>query len=184
MLSRDTKVFVVAFHSGNQHWLVKAATKRDERTGRIVQWPAWGNPSEAKSLPLEYATVFRRRMLEEHMQETHFTLAAGSSEFVEEPKGSTPAGEDTRQPMSYRGILARPGINTRTGIRCWYAKIYEGPSQLESVSSSSPEAVVDRVFEMGLQDKAEKVPVPQAPQQAQAMQKPAGPRVRPGDLHR
>jgi hypothetical protein len=46
-----------------------------------------------------------------------------------------------------------------------------------------PETAIDRVFEMGLQDKAEKIPEQQASKQ-EVEQRPAGPRIRPGDLRR
>jgi hypothetical protein len=181
-LSHDTKVFIVAHHAGNKYWLISAANQKDARTGRLVLQGQWGSPAEAKSTTLELATVYRRRFLEETHAEVHFTMAAGDSQYVEEPNSSTTQGEDTRVPMAYRGLLARPGINTRSGIRCWYVKVFDGPSQLESISSSSPEAVVDRVFEMNLQEKAEKAPAPVAP--APVQPKYTGPVVRPGDRGR
>jgi hypothetical protein len=135
-------------------------------------------------MTLEYAEIFRRRYKEEHGLDLSFTLAAGDKQLVEESNSSTPT-EDTRKPTPGReGVLAHPGINTRTGERCWYVKIFDGPTQLESIRGDSPEAVIQRVFEMGLQGKAEKVPVQaqaQAPQPATPV-RPAGPRLRPGSF--
>jgi hypothetical protein len=181
MLSPNTHVFVVAFNNGTQHWLVKNDTKRDERTGHIVLWPHWGKPEEAKSMAFEFAQVFRRRMLEEHMQETHFALSAGSSEFVEEPNSSAAQGQDTRQVMQYKGLLVSPGYDSKSGERCWYVKTFDGPMQLESVRGATPEEAVDRTYERNLQHKAQQAP---PPPQAAAQQPaaPAGPRIRPGSL--
>lgn len=182
-LSRDTKVFVVVFDdNGNPHWLVRPDTKRDDRSGRIILWPVWGKPQEAKSLSLEYADVLRRRYKEEHGRPTHFTLQAGSTEYVEEPNSTNAAGEDTRQMMQYRGLLVHPGIDTKTGTRCWFVKTHDGPMQLESVRGATPEEAVDRAYERNLQHKAEKyIPPPQEAVEPRPVA-PAGPRLRPGSL--
>jgi hypothetical protein len=184
-LSYDTKVFITAHYGGTQYWLMSAENQRDNR-GRLILQGRWAiNPAEAKSMTLELATVYRRRFLEETHAETHFTLnASASAEYVEEPNGSSAQGEDGRVPTAYRGLLARPGIDVRAGTRVWFCKTFDGPMQLEPVRGDSPEEAVNKVFDRGLQDRAEKAPVPQAPQQSQVSQKPAGPRVRPGDLRR
>lgn len=181
-LSYDTKVFITAHYGGTQYWLMSAENQRDNR-GRLILQGRWStSPADAKAMTLELATIYRRRFLEETHAETHFTLnASASAPYVEEPNSAT-QGEDTRVPMAFRGILARPGIDTRSGTRVWFCKIFDGPSQLESIKSSSPEAVINRVFEMGLQDRAEKAPVPQAQPQQAAPVRPAGPRLRPGSI--
>lgn len=180
-LSRDAKIFVVVFDDGGApHWLVEPATKRDDR-GRLVLWPTWGTPGVAKSMTLEYAEVFRRRYLEEHKRLVHFALQAGSNEFVEESNSSSPSGQDTRQTMQYRGLLVHPGIDTKTGVRCWYVKTFEGKMQLESIRGATPEEAVDRAYERNLQHKAEKAPTP-PPVAAPQPVAPAGPRLRPGSL--
>jgi hypothetical protein len=178
-LNPDTRVFVVAFHNGAQRWLVKVETKNDR--GRIVLWPQWGSPAEAKSLPLEYAVVFKRRMIEEHFQQTHFTLTAGSSDYVEESNSSSPSGDDTRQEMQYRGLIATPGYDSKSGTRCWYVKTYEGNTQLESIRGATPEEAVDRTYERNLQHKAQQAPPPPQVEAPQPVA-PSGPRLRPGSL--
>lgn len=180
-LNRDTKVFVVVFDDGGSpHWLVEANTKRDAR-GNLILWPSWGTPEVAKSMTLEYADVFRRRYLEEHQRSVRFTLQAGSREFVEESNGSNPSGEDLRSVMQYRGLLAHPGYDSKTGTRCWYVKTFDGPMQLESVRGATPEEAVIRAYERNLQHKSEKAPPP-TPVVAQQPVAPAGPRLRPGSL--
>jgi hypothetical protein len=179
-LSHDTKIFIVAHYAGEKYWLISAENQRD-RNGRLVLQGKWGKPSEAQPVSLELGTVYRRRFIEETHCDVHFTLSAGSSEYVEEPNSSSSQGEDIRQPMQYRGLLAHPGIDTKTGTRCWYVKTFAGPMQLESIRGATPEEAVDRAYERNLQHKSEKAPPPPqvvAPQPAA----PAGPRLRPGSL--
>lgn len=182
-ISSDTRVFITGSHAGVTYWLRSAENQRD-KTGRLILQGQWSTtPSEAKPVTLELATVYRRRFAEETNTEVHFTLnAATSAEFVEELNESN-QGEDTRKPKMHRGLLARPGVNARTAVRAWYVRIADGPSQMESIWSGLPETAIDRVFEMGLQDKAEKIPEQQASKQ-EVEQRPAGPRIRPGDLRR
>jgi len=182
-LSHDTQVYIVALHAGNRYWLVKAENQQDKRLGRLILQGQWSQQAgDARSMSHELAAIYRRRFLEECNQQTRLTLSAGSDQYVEED-GSSPSGEDQRTPMSYRGIIATPGVNTKTGARCWYVRMHENGMQLESFRGDSPAEAIDKVFEHGKQHQAEKVPVSQAPQQQQAAPvRPAGPRLRPGSF--
>ncbi len=184
MLSRDTKVFITIFPPGApQQWLVNSQTVRDKNTGTLILWPTWDtDPSRARSMTLEYASIFRERYQREQGHAVHFALQAGAKDFVEESGAPSSIGEDQRTPMQHLGLLIRPGVDVRRGTRTWFVKLRD-PQQgeLESVRGETPEEAVQKVFERGLQDLAEKAPIPLAPQAAVVTPKPAV-RIRPGSL--
>ncbi|MGC2287347.1 MAG: hypothetical protein WA542_19000 [Candidatus Acidiferrum sp.] len=186
MLNRDTKIFVTIFPPGApQQWLVSSQTIRDKNTGTLILWPTWNtDPSRARSMTLEYATIFRVRYQREQGHLSHFTLAAGDRTFVEESGASSSIGEDQRAPMQYKGLLARPGVNVRTGERCFFVKLRDQTGELEPVRGATPEEAVDLTFDRGLQDKAERAPVVQPAQPVVQQQAGSRYRVRPGSLPR
>ena len=142
------QVYIVAPYGGAKYWLIKAENQRGPN-GRLILQGKWGSSAEAQPVSLELAAVYRRRFAEETHCDVYFTLSASdSAPYFEESNSSNAQGEDNRQAVSYRNLLARPGINTRNGERCWYVRISEGNQQLESIRGTSPEAAIDRVYEM------------------------------------
>jgi hypothetical protein len=185
MISRDSNVYIAAPYGGDLFWLIKAENKRNPQNQLILQGEWTKESRDARPVSLELALVYRRRFMEECRQPVHFALERGSRQFVEEETGAS-IGEDTRQPVPvvYKGyrILARPGINVTNGERVWFVHIHDGRMQLDSVRGSSPEEVVMKVFERGQEKFAQRAPEDPVQQQVQQQQRPAGPRVRPGDL--
>jgi hypothetical protein len=186
MISRDTHIYISTVAGGQRYWLVKAETGRDQNSGKIVVMPKWTTtPSEARPAGYETAIIFRRRSREEYGASCDFSLSAGSLDFIEPENNSNPNGEDTRADKSFRGIRCRPGVDVKSGQRCYFVHILseDGRFQINSVKGDTPEQAVQKVIDLGYQNFAERSQVEQAPIVQQQQQRPAGgPRVRPGDL--
>lgn len=186
MLNANTKVFITIFPPGApQQWLVNSQTIRDKNTGTLILWPTWDtDPSRARSMTFEYASAFRERYLREQGHQSHFALQAGDKSFVEEPSASAGlSGEDQRSPEAYQGYLVRPGVDVRTGQRCFYIKLRDPrQGELPSIRADTPAEAVQKLIEQGKQNFAEKELVQPAPQQPVVAAPAASYRLRPGSF--
>jgi len=81
--------------------------------------------------------------------------------------------------MNYRGLRAVPGFDARNQTPCWFVRFPN--TSIESLKAPTVEEVVDHVYERpDLLPHAERAPVQDA--ETEEPRKPAGPRIRPGDL--
>ena len=182
-ISADTKVFVSTLNGRERWWLGGANNKFNPAVARLVLMGDWVTADKAKSLTLDAAIVARRRFLDETNCPVDFSLSAGSLDFVESENLSKSGEPDARVPMSYRGLLAVPGVDVKSGEKVWYIRIFENGMQQDSVKGSSIEEVVQNVFDRKLEGRAQRAPLPAAPAETQQQPvAPAGPRLRPGSL--
>ena len=185
MLSRDTKVFITIFPPGApQQWLVNSQTVRDKNTGTLILWPTWDtDPSRARSMTLEYATIFRERYQREQGHVSHFTLQAGDKTFVDEPGTSQASNsEANNSPIEYQGYLIRPGIDVKTSQRVFYIKLRD-PQQgeLQSIKADTPAEAVQKIIEQGKSHLAERASVAPVSQQVAPAPRSTA-RLRPGSF--
>lgn len=134
-------------------------------------------------MTMEYALIFRERYQHEQGHVSHFTLQAGSKEWVDEPGTSQASNSESQMsPEAFQGYLVRPGIDVRTGQRVFYIKLRD-PQQgeLPSIKADTPADALQKLIEQGKQNFAEKAPT-QPVQQQSTPARPAGPRIRPGSL--
>ena len=184
-ISHSTPVFISATHQGQRFWLTGTTNERHKSSGNLVLMGQWSpEPSAARSQTLETAVITRRRLWEESNCQVDFSLAAGSLDFVEGQATSSPGGPDERPTMEFRGLLIRPGIDVRSGTKTWFIRLRDPQrGELQSIKAESPQEAVQKIFERGLQDIAEKAPVvPPQPQQAAPARSTA--RIRPGSFRR
>jgi hypothetical protein len=181
-LSSTSKVFVWFFHPQNSQrvWVSGVENTFDKKLNRLILVPKLDDsPERASAFAYEYAVKMRERFSEElpAVYVAHFSLDPTGQEvgasFVRSP------GDDTRVPMAYRGLIAVPGTHVQRG-HCWYVRFPN--SSIESICGDTVEDAVNRVFDMQLQDRAEKAPPPPAPELPKETRNP-GPRQRPGDRY-
>jgi hypothetical protein len=111
--------------------------------------------------------------------QVHFTLQAGGDTVDDKPLVTQTEDYAKRVEMSYRGLLAVPGFDTRNQTPCWYVRFPD--TNIESLRGATVEEAVDKVYERpDLLPHARRAPVQL--EEPEASRKPAGPRVRPGDL--
>lgn len=178
----NTPIFISAQSQGKRFWLENTFNER-HASGKLVLQGKWStDPAAAKPQPYETALIARRRMFEECNQPVDFSLQAGDLSFVEPHVVSSPGGADDRVPMSYKGLIAVPGFNTKSnGEKCWFVRLYENGQQTDSLRGESAAAVIDAVIEKRLAAKAEKAPAAPAPQQVAPAPRSTA-RLRPGSF--
>jgi hypothetical protein len=174
-ISPSTPVYLWVYHpphSGQRAWLKSHEIVRNKLGDLVVLPTLDDDPATAVSMRYDLAVILKRRLETENV----INAAAYSAHFSLSPTGEEVAGgnttssptDDNRVVMSYRGILARPGISVNHG-RCWFVK-FPGHA-IESVRGATPEEVVNMVYERNLQGKAEQAPPPPAPEPEQPTQK-------------
>jgi hypothetical protein len=182
-ISAATKVYIWTTQPTQQRiWLRSTELVVNQRGEKVLK-PSWDDePQFSGSWKFEYAAILRRRLLSEgfinpNVHPIHFSLQpTGESVGSENSERSL---DDTRTPMFYRGLIARPGFDVKLG-RVWFVK-FPGNIARESLRGSTVEEVVDRCYEMGLQASAEQAPPP-APEPPKEIRK-QGPQLRPGDRY-
>jgi hypothetical protein len=178
-INKSTPIHIFVIANGIRHYLVKPDTKRNDR-GEIVLWPVWSSElKDSRPLTYEMAHAFRERYTKENKTQVHFTLQAGGEVVDDKPLVTQTEDYTKRVPMIYRGLLAVPGFDARNQMPCWYVRFPD--TSIESLRAPTVEEAVDKVYERpDLLPHAERgqaqVAEPEAPR------KPAGPRIRPGDL--
>ncbi len=182
-IAHNRPIFISAQSQGTRYWLVSTTNERHAGSGRLVLQGKWNtDPGAANPQPLETAIITRRRMMEECNVAVDFSLQAGDLSFVEPHVVSSPGGADDRVPMSYKGLIAVPGFNTKAnGEKCWFVRLYENGQQTDSLRGESPVAVIDDVIAKGLAAKAERAPAAPAPQQVAPAPRSTA-RLRPGSF--
>jgi hypothetical protein len=179
-ISSNTRVCIWIVQTQQRIWLNSYETVRNPR-GVWVLKPRWDDePQAAGFWSFEAATIIRRRLSEEGFLNPNVHVVRLSlnptSEEVSAPS-STRSGDDTRVPMAFRGLIAVPGTHVQRG-RCWYVRFPN--SATESICGDTVEDAINRVFDMKLEDRAEKAPPP-APEPPKEIRNQ--PRQRPGDLY-
>ena len=85
-----------------------------------------------------------------------------------------------RVEMNYRGLRAVPGFDTRNQTPCWFVRFPK--TSIESIRGATVEEAVDKAYDrpdlLPHAERAEQV----AETETEESRKPAGPRIRPGDL--
>jgi hypothetical protein len=182
-IAANTKVFLSAHDPATKQrvWMVSYENKRTD--AGLVPWPTWGTVRDARAMTFEYATIVKARFWEIHKQVLRITLQAhDDAQFVDDAP-PMPQAKDDRVPMHYRGVIAHPGVDVRTGRRVWHVRIVDpidSSRQLDSVAGPTPEDAVNRAIEL-FGSKAEKYVAPEALPPSPAAQKNPGPRLRPVD---
>jgi hypothetical protein len=177
-INKSTPVHIFVVANGIRHHLVKAETKRNDR-GEIVLWPVWGELKDSKPLTYEMACVFRERYVRENKTQVHFTLQAGGEVVDDKPLAAQAEDYTKRVEMSYRGLNVVPGFDTRNQTPCWYVRFPN--TSIESIRGATIELAVEKAYERpDLLPHAERAPEQAA--ETEEPRKPAGPRIRPGDL--
>ena len=178
-INKSTPVHIFVVGNGIGHHLVRPDTKRNDR-GEIVLWPVWSSElKDSRPLTYEMAHAFRERYTKEHKTQVHFTLQAGGEVVDDKTLVAQTEDHSKRVAMSYRDLLAVPGFDARNHTPCSFVR-FPGTA-IESFKGPTVEEVVDRVYERpDLLPHAERAPAQVA--ETEAPRKPAGPRIRPGDL--
>jgi hypothetical protein len=178
-INKSTPIHVFVIANGIRHNLVRPDTKRTDR-GELVLWPVWSSePSDSKPLTYEMACIFRERYVRENKTQVHFTLQPGGEVVDDKPLAAQAEDYTKRVPMSYRGLVAVPGFDARNQTPCWFVRFPN--TSIESLRAPTVEEAVDKAYERpDLLPLAERAPVQVA--EPEVPRKPAGPRIRPGDL--
>jgi hypothetical protein len=184
-IASSTKVYIWITQRGKEQriWLNSYETVRNPR-GVWVLKPRWDDePQAAGFWSFEAATIIRRRLSEEgflnpNVHMIRLSLNPTAEEVSAPSPSSTRLGDDTRVPMAFRGLIAVPGTHVQRG-RCWYVRFPN--SAIESICGDTVEDAVNRVFDMQLQDRAEKASPPPATEPERKVNQ--GPRQRPGDRY-
>jgi hypothetical protein len=185
----DSNIFIYFISDRDRRgrlWVVELENSRD-KFGNLVLEPLLNtDPRNAKSFRYDLAQLAARRFASEGLvppgYATKFSLEkSNSSDEISAIETAPTYQDDRRVPMHYKGLLAVPGRDTRTGEECWWVRF---PGQnIESIRGNSVEEAVDRVFERNLQHLAERYEAPPpAPEPLATPRKNYGARIRPGDL--
>jgi hypothetical protein len=183
-ISATTKVYVFFFHpqSGERVYVTSVENQFDKNLNRLALHPKMEtDPAKAQTFTFEYAARMRERFTADlhPVYAAHFAIGSPQGEIVGEGNSERGRGDDARVPMTFRNLLAVPGYHTQRG-RVWYCR-FPGTS-IESICDETVEGAVNRVYDMKLEDRAERAPAPptQAPEGPISN---AGPRLRPGDRY-
>jgi hypothetical protein len=183
----DATVFIFFEpQQGRRFWVADTDSRRD-RFGNLMLIPILDDEARfAKSWRYDLAQIAARRFNTEGAVITSghrakFSLQASDSSQAIDSEVTPIQREDQRVPMHYKGLLAVPGRDTRTGEECWWVR-FPGTT-IESIRGATPEEAVDKAFERNLQHQAEQYEAPPA-QQAPPQKHRFGPgiKIRPGAL--
>jgi hypothetical protein len=178
-------IWVINAQTGQRAWVSKVENAQSKVTGQIKLVPIFDDDFHAaQKFEFGYAVLARRRFNSEGAVNSgryFFSLSPDGEEVGAEDAVGSSSLRDDRVSMSYRGLRAVPGFETKTQRKCWYVRF---PNKgIESVRGDSPESAVNQVFERGgdFLRFAERAEPAEQPKEEKKEVTP-GPQLRPGDL--